>query len=92
MYETDLPEYTKAKEAKLPVKLRKLFSYILLAGFVLGSHNGYLALWTGDTIDPDRIYPYRVSALPLEDQKELAKGVPAKDILELTQLLEDYLS
>ena len=74
------------------MKFRNLLSSILLAGFILGSHNGYLALWTGDTIDPDRIYPYRISMLPPEDQKALAKGVPAKDILELTQLLEDYLS
>lgn len=70
----------------------KLFALILITGFVLGSHNGYLALWSGDTIEPDRIYPYRVSTLPPEDQKALRKGIHAENILELTQLLEDYLS
>ncbi len=71
---------------------RTLWSVALLLGFVLGSHNGYLALWTDDTIDPDRIYPYRISTLPPEDQKALMQGVRAENILELTQLLEDYLS
>ena len=71
---------------------RKLWIFTLLLGFLLGSHNGYLALWSGDTIDPDRIYPYRISTLPPEDQKALMQGVRAENILELTQLLEDYLS
>ena len=71
---------------------RKLLSLVLITGFILGSYNGYLALWSGDTIEPDRIYPYRVSTLPPEDQKALRRGIPAENIVELTQLLEDYLS
>ena len=71
---------------------RKLLSPALLLAFLLGTHNGYVALWTGDTIDPDRIYPYRISALPPEDQKALKQGIRVENILELTQLLEDYLS
>ena len=73
------------------IKGKRLFPALLLA-FLLGSHNGYVALWTGDTIDPDRVYPYRISALPPEDQKVLKQGIWVEDILELTQLLEDYLS
>ena len=72
--------------------IQKLLFPALLLTFLLGSHNGYVALWTGDTIDPDRIYPYRISALPPEDQKILNQGIRAENILELTQLLEDYLS
>ena len=71
---------------------RKLFATFLFLAFLLGNHNGYLALWTGDNIDPDRIYPYRISTLPPEDQNALRKGIPVENILELTQLLEDYLS
>ena len=71
---------------------RKLLTLALLAGFLLGSHNGYIALWSDDSIDPDRIYPYRVSMLPLEDQKALRKGIRVENIIELTQLLEDFLS
>ena len=67
----------------------KLLSLILAAGFILGNHNGYLALWSDDSIDPERIYPYRISTLPPEDQKALRKGLPAENILEMTQLLED---
>jgi hypothetical protein len=71
---------------------KQLLHLLLLAGFILGSHNGYIALWSGDSIDPDRIYPYRVSILPEADQQALRKGIRAENILELTQLLEDYLS
>ena len=71
---------------------RKLLTVFLLAGFLLGSHNGYIALWSDESIDPDRIYPYRVSMLPPEDQKALRQGIHAEDILELTGLLEDFLS
>ena len=71
---------------------RKLLMLALLTGFLLVSHNGYLALWSGNTIEPDRIYPYRISNLPPEDQKALQKGIHAENIVELTHLLEDYLS
>lgn len=71
---------------------RKLLTLALLAGFLLGSHNGYIALWSDDSIDPDRIYPYRVSMLPPEDQKALRKGIRVENIIELTHLLEDFLS
>ena len=71
---------------------RNMVIWALAAGFLLGSYNGYLALWSDDSIEPDRIYPYRVSAFPPEDQKALRKGIPAENIIELTRLLEDYLS
>lgn len=65
---------------------------MLVLGFMLGSYHGYLALWSNDNIEPDRVYPYRVSTLPPEDQKALRKGIPVDNIIELTHLLEDYLS
>ena len=71
---------------------KKLLTCTLLLGFILGNHNGYLALWSDDNIEPDRVYPYRVSTLPPEDQKALRKGIRADNIIELTHLLEDYLS
>ena len=74
------------------MKKRNLWYLAFFLTFLLGSHNGYLALWTEESIDPDRIYPYRISTLPPEDQKALRQGVRAENILELTQLLEDYLS
>lgn len=74
------------------MKKRNLWHLAFFLTFLLGSHNGYLALWTEESIDPDRIYPYRISTLPPEDQKALRQGVRAENILELTQLLEDYLS
>lgn len=73
------------------VKMRSLLC-VLLLGFILGSHNGYIALWTDDSIEPDRIYPYRVTTLPEADQEALRNGIAVDDIVELTRLMEDYLS
>lgn len=70
----------------------KLLPAVLLFGFLLGSYNGYIALWADDGIEPDRVYPYRVTTLPKADQEALRSGIPVDDIIELTHLLEDYLS
>ena len=67
-------------------------SLLLALGFILGSHNGFVALWTDGKTEPDRTFPYRITSLPPADQEALRKGIRAEDILELTQLLEDYLS
>ena len=71
---------------------QRLLSLLLALGFILGTHNGYVALWSKGKAQPDRVYPYRVSTLPPADQQALRKGIHAENILELTQLLEDYLS
>ena len=71
---------------------KNLFSMILAVGFILGSYNGYVALWTDGNAQPDRTFPYRVSALPPADQEALRKGIRAENVVELTRLLEDYLS
>ena len=71
---------------------KQLLHLLLLAGFILGSHNGYIALWSGDSIDPDRIYPYRVSILPEADQQALEQKIPVRNDRDLQKILEDYLS
>ena len=68
-----------------------LYSTLFLA-FLLGSYNGYVALWQSGCPEPAEIYPYPVSLLPPADQAALEQGIPAADSLELAQLLEDYLS
>lgn len=70
----------------------KFLTLFLLFGFILGSYNGYIALWTDDSIEPDRVYPYRVTTLPAADQEALRQGIQAENIVELTRLMEDYLS
>ena len=64
----------------------------LLLGFILGSHNGYIALWEDGSQEPRQIFPYQVTSLPVADQQALEKGIRLKDAGELLQLLEDYLS
>ncbi|MBQ8834712.1 MAG: hypothetical protein IJ001_07295 [Oscillospiraceae bacterium] len=64
----------------------------LLLGFLLGNHNGYIALWEDGKAEPRQIFPYTVASLPPADQKALEEGIRLKDAGELLQLLEDYLS
>lgn len=64
----------------------------LLLGLILGSHNGYIALWTEDSPEPKKVFPYKVTSLPPVDQKALEQGIHIGSAQELAQLLEDYLS
>ena len=65
---------------------------LLAAMFLLGSHKGYLALWKDEGPDPFQIFPVKVDSLPEADQKKLSDGIPARSELELSSLLEDFLS
>ena len=64
----------------------------LLLGFILSCHKDYIALWEEGADEPRQIFPYKVAALPPEDQQLLEKGIRVKTIRELSGLLEDYLS
>lgn len=64
----------------------------LAFSFILGSHNGYVALWEGDDPEPKKVFPYSVSSLPQADQKRLEEGIHVESKRELIQLVEDYLS
>ena len=64
----------------------------VLLGFILGCHQGYIALWTDGAVQPETVYPYPVSCFPPEDQEALRNGIRAETAQELTRLLEDYLS
>jgi len=65
---------------------------ILCLGYILGVHNGYIALWKEPYEKPLRVFPYSVSCLPEADRQLLEQGVRADSLPELTQRLEDYLS
>ncbi len=60
--------------------------------FLLGSYEGYVALWKGCDPDPYKVFPYSVASLPPADQRALAEGIRIEDEKALIQLLEDYLS
>lgn len=42
--------------------------------FILGNHNGFIALWQGQSPLPARIFPYSVSALPKSRPECTGKG------------------
>lgn len=68
-------------------------SAVLLAlMFLLGNHKGYLALWKEDNPEPFQIFPVKVETFPESDQEDLNRGIPARSELELSSLLEDFLS
>ena len=71
---------------------QQLMYLLLAAGFILGSHKGYISLWQDGRIEPIAVYPYRVTSLPAADQQVLQNGIHIEDPLELANLLEDYLS
>ena len=74
------------------MKWKRLFSLVLLLGFFLGVHNGYIALWDDDDPTPLYTFPKTVSSLPVLRQEELKKGVPIRSGYELVEILKDYLS
>ena len=63
-----------------------------LFGFLLGIHNGCIALWEDGNPEPVKIFPYPAQYLPKADYQALEKGIRPGNDRELQQLLEDYLS
>lgn len=71
---------------------RTILANILLIGFILGIHEGRIALWKDNQKKPMRVFPYQASMLPEEDQKRLEEGIHVDSLNELYKLVEDYLS
>ena len=73
------------------MKYRKQIIALALS-FLLGVHNGYIALWKDGCEEPLRVFPYQAKMLPLTDQLALKKGIVIKSDSKLAEFLEDYLS
>jgi hypothetical protein len=74
------------------MKLLRFSCSIVLLGFLLGIHEGKIALWNDNDPEPMQVFPYRAEMLPEVDQKALKKGIRVKSIRQLHSLIEDYLS
>lgn len=74
------------------MKLNKIFTNLVILGFILGVHEGRIALWKDNQSKPMKVFPYQASMLPEADQKRLEKGIHVESLSELYQLVEDYLS
>ena len=73
-------------------KISSLLSMALAFVFLLGIHEGKVALWQEDDPEPVKIFPYRASMLPDEAQEQLRKGIRIESMEDLDRLIEIYLS
>ena len=73
------------------MKFEKLVAAVALT-FLLGVHDGYIALWKEGSPEPAEVFPYKASLLPEADQKRLEKGIRIESKKDLLELMEDHLS
>ena len=76
----------------MTLRIQKTLWAFALSMYLLGCHKGYLALWKEDHPEPFQIYPVKVDALPEQDRDALEKGIRVRSDIELSSLLEDFLS
>lgn len=74
------------------VKRIILLYSIAVFSFLLGIHDGKVALWYRDDPEPVQVFPYSASSLPLADQEALRHGIHIESKEDLIRLIEDYLS
>ena len=73
--------------------MKRVSVYLALFwAFLLGNHEGFIALWIPPNPEPVKVFPYSVTALPRADQELLKKGILVESKEKLDSLLEDYLS
>lgn len=70
----------------------RFLAAIFLAGFLIGVHDGRIALWKDGSKTPWKVFPYSVSSLPEDGQNALRKGIRVEGTDELNRLLENFLS
>ena len=65
---------------------------ILILSMYLGLYQDYLALWDTNQPQPKKVYPYYISLYPKIDKSTLEKGIEITSEVQLSQLIEDFLS
>ena len=70
---------------------RALLPLTLAFGFLLGFHDGRLALWKDDSPHPEQIYDFREDSLPPADRLQLRRGIRVETREDVWKLLENYL-
>lgn len=71
--------------------ISRLLCPILMAGFLLGIHNGRIAIWKGEDPEPFRTIPFLVSLLPDDFRAALQQGIPIDSMEDLDRFLTEYL-
>ena len=72
-------------------KFRILYCSLFLS-FLLGVHEGRLALWRAGDAKPIQVFPVPVSMLPELDQQALEAGIPVESFRQAMEALQDYLN
>ena len=73
-------------------RLQHMLCSLLLFGFLIGVHEGRIALWKDGSPEPWRVFPYPVCVLPGKDRIALKNGIRVDSMEDLNRLLENYLS
>ena len=74
------------------MKIQRFLTNLVIFGFILGIHEGRIALWKDNDPEPYKVFPYYASMLPRKDRNALKKGIYLENEDQLRQLVEDYLS
>ena len=74
------------------MKKKTILAQFLLIGFLLGIHNGRIALWKDPDPEPCKVFPYSAAVLPKEVREALQKGIVIESESDLDRLLENLLS
>lgn len=72
------------------MKQSKLIIPIVMLGFLLGIHNGRVALWKEPDPEPRKVFPYPVTMLPQDIQQALQEGIYIESETDLERLLENF--
>lgn len=70
--------------------LRKHLCRALVLSYLLGSYNGFVALWKSEDPEPIYRFPIQVDSLPVSDQVLLRKGIALPDLDAALRAVEDY--
>lgn len=73
-------------------RITQLLCSALIAVYLLGVHDGKIALWCDEDPEPAKVFPYPVSILPDAEQEKLKKGIRIESMDDLNRLMEAYLS
>lgn len=74
------------------MKRYHLLSILFIFGFLLGIHQGKVALWKDDDPKPVRVFPYSAQLLPPADRQALEEGIRFESLDDLMRVITDYLS
>ena len=65
---------------------------MLMLSFLLGVHDGRLAMWKDEDPTPCKVFPCPIIVLPKPVQEQLKAGIRLETMDDVNRLLENFLS